>query len=536
MTSLNTPGRTIVLDTRLIEYLPVTLREPETLRNFLNGWATETDYKRRSDNATTLFTALLEKACKTLGNIKKEWYESTSKEESHIRKIASNINRFEDLIGHIRTKFRGKVYRDHLHHMLRTALIASYLANRLNLDDSMKLDLTIAALVHDIGYPVQEAGGIVSDVSDAAAKVCSLFDFGDAMPAIRMKGYIKGLLYLCQAVNIEYDAVIDSLEGKKPEHAAISALEFLKYHREGEYKERHLKIASAILLHASSFQNEFAYSNHPIAVILAIADELQEWGRPIALPDQPRDIQLDALEIWKNRVGDDDRNIFEFDYDSNNHPLISAIYSKWLNLRRINVNTLTTKLELRFPLNVTALDFGTFAELSATIKIVNNARSNPWIIKQNETTPDEESLKLSHAQVAERTGVSEKYVEKVREALVQNRHIRVNRVSQWKLWRQEDSFDFIVSKAKPTALDLVSYNGRFKTRMMYDGLERSGAHFDQLIYLDRIKPETVERKFRPLSILLSLHYGIHARVYWFDTKDSESAERISTANMERVFG
>ncbi len=517
---------TIVFDDRLADKLPFQLGRIKPLRD----WILSQDHQIRTDLAANVFSEMSNQSCRRLRLLSNDGY-------IRIHDFALNIHRFEGLIGHVRTRFRGKVYRDHLDHMLRTSMIASYLAGRIGihrkewLSSRQRLRLVIAALFHDIGYHVQEAGKIISDIATAIGEGYSLVSFGEARGKVRAPARL--IVQLSNSSGVETEIIEENLEKEEPNHAVISALEFLKCCR--QIGEESLRIASAILLHAPEINLDISYSSQPLATLLALADEIQDWGRPIVHPDGTQSITLNDLQIWRGKHSESNQLIaFQFQYVGNEFPLISVVQSKNMNLRRLRI---PFNIELRFPLKPSQTgSIESFARPSENlVKLEKRAKNYPWKVYPNSTA----TASLSDEQMMERTGIKAKSILiAARTALSGNlkKSSDDSAFHQWTLWQQGKSFDFIVTKKMPVLLDLVSHSGKIKLRITFADLTGLESFFGNLIHLNNPQESVrIPAVLKPLPITLSLHHGSQAEVFWFKPV-SAAPVPISTRRMMREFG
>ena len=544
---------TVVFDDRLADNLPFGLGKSPVLKK----WILESNPQNRSKLAVEAFSDLLERACKRQRFLSNEGL-------SKIPIIANNILRFEGLIEQVYTKFRKKIYRDHLNHMLRTSLIASLLARNIARASPPKerrfrsndvLELVVASLFHDIGYPVEKAGEIFSNVADAIGEGYTLISF-TVPQRPTSEASLKCLHELENQTQIS-QANLHHRVFHEPEHATIGAFEFLYCCT--ECQERSLRIAAAILLHSLKSNMEVSYENNPLAVLLTIADELQDWGRPTAHPDGSYRIPLQKLEVWERNPrfkfrrpsNDPDVNVFRFEYGGSDFPTLTVIHSKYANLRRLIIDRLPLDIEFRFPLtNLIRLgNLQRFAVSGGITKIRRRFRE-PWALF---------GTHFSDRQISDWTGLSPSIVQRAREALMRNevRLIDDPYFKQWNIWRNGNSGDFLVTRGMPTELDIISesiqdqsedQSRRFIMRISVneprisrteDVSSLRSSYSGELIFLNDHKNETdIPLALRPLPVTLASfninNQDIATNVYWFKESVSLPAP-ISLSELSQPF-
>ena len=235
----------------------------------------------------------------------------------------------------------GKFYRDHTEHQLRVAVLGDFLleqdfgagtlvkhiADLSEIDESsIKSNLWwTMGLLHDIGYPLQKMTKAVNySLLNQILKCYPMldlevvpFEITLSMKEKKQKEYLsileKGLskeakLLIRKGAGIEFDSVpiprthqFSSSHNGHPEfrfdspvqldHGVIGALALLKGLGSPEEIQENIdensgliRAAQAIALHNFKGQlTDYTFDNNPLAFLLVMIDELQEWGRPISL-------------------------------------------------------------------------------------------------------------------------------------------------------------------------------------------------------------------------------------------------------------
>lgn len=438
--------------------------------------------------------------------------------------IVDNINKFEGLITHVRTRFQRKIYRDHLNHMLRTALLASFIGRLARLDRNRCRRLVIAALFHDAGYPVQEAGEIMKIVSKAVGEGYSLLAFENLRS--RLKGTMCCHVELPTATGIDFGILQQHVVGESVEHSVVGAFEFLACCE--ECSDAAIEIASAICLHSQNTVEEISFEDSPLAVCLVIADELQDWGRPVAHPDGSITIPMEELGSFFTARFSGTLEC-ELEYNESEFPVLDIIYSKHINLKRLQLDNAPLRLRFEFPLTRFSRSIPCASylipprEAFPEFKIKRRAGS-PWRLTMLTT-----ELSFTDKEVAERTGTDEELVEAARKALMCLENRSPAALNDWILLRYGQSFNYLVTKEEkgPASFELVNYEGQFKLQLnpgrtsVHRPRERS--LFGDLIFLNDPPPGTfIPRVLRPLPVILSLKSiittGQPVNAFWFKAK------------------
>ena len=384
---VTTPG-TIIFDNHLLSKFLTFF--PPPIQKSLISWNKARNPITQSQQASNILSSIISYVA---GNL------LTEEGKKRIEVIASNLHRFEGLIEEVRTGFAGKIYRDHLNHVLRTTILAIHLAEITMLSDiclqytlpSERDKLVVASLFHDAAYPVQEAQEIFQLVRKALGDGYSVFSFDEhKLSATRSHGLHKLFLRLVSRTKIPYRRLLSHLY-EQINHAAIAALEFLNccideenqdsIDEEGEFhiNPEAVDIATAICLHDPKIDVKIDFVKNPIAGLLIIADELQDWGRPVSYPDgslktplpeifefetRPLSIEnlapapsdalleepVDIIElIKKGRKFQPSVLKGSFQYEGPEFPLLDVIYTKYRNLQRLTMGDFPLEAHLSFP-------------------------------------------------------------------------------------------------------------------------------------------------------------------------------------------
>jgi hypothetical protein len=197
-------------------------------------------------------------------------------------------------------------YRDHFLHSFNVFTLGYYIVNRLkeidpNIDfksNNYNLSWMLASTFHDVAYPIQEMESWLNDLLEKFLGVNPHFHYnvGEVMPMI----YIDFMRMLSRwhktpTLNSLNDGDLDwtfynEIASKLvlKNHGVIGALmlahllavkEGFATQHKWDFLYNHVPACHAISLHyLPSIPVEF--SKHPLAYILILCDELQDWGRP----------------------------------------------------------------------------------------------------------------------------------------------------------------------------------------------------------------------------------------------------------------
>jgi hypothetical protein len=249
------------------------------------------------------------------------------------------IQSLPDLESFLYSTSAGKYYRDHTEHQLRVAVLGDFLLEQdlgkgtllTHISDLTELDKDlikeevwwVMGLIHDIGYPLQKMTTSINySLLNQILKCYPMLDL-DVVPfeinisSKKTKPYLK---FITEGLSKEAQKLIktttkDDLSGIsipqvqhfqssskgheefkfkseiELDHGVVGALSLLKslgtpeeIKENRDELEGYIKAAQAIALH--NFKDhlpDYNFDNNPLAFLLVLADEMQEWGRPIPL-------------------------------------------------------------------------------------------------------------------------------------------------------------------------------------------------------------------------------------------------------------
>lgn len=301
----------------------------------IQKWNETLDYELQRGRAARLITYLilriLGKSCNSSGKIR-------------VRRLGTALAYFEQILISSRG-LEKKFYRDHLNHIIRVALLARAIGRRPPFSLSSKgLDeLVLACLFHDVGYPLSK---ISQSFRSTVQAIKNCYNIASGISEISDMTLNLNRDQLAAALLVEKRTFENQL--KELDHGLLSALEFISYLKQ-DHIRNYTNVIRAIAFHSPSFRSVV---NERLLTILMIADELQEWGRPVNLAVIPKikDLRLDD-------------NLLEGEYNTkgiSSYSILRQIYSKSRNLNRIRLPE-DYRFELRFPLdNLIRIDFGEF--------------------------------------------------------------------------------------------------------------------------------------------------------------------------------
>lgn len=238
-----------------------------------------------------------------------------------LKPLIEGILVFEHLLTVTRAGFLGKFYRDHVSHMVRVLLIASMIHSKITKEMRIHLDrcdfnaLLLSCLFHDIAYPVQEAHTIIEGVHAGLKSLYQSIDVtSPSVVSCNSKHAHKVIEQLVavnsreKLTNLSEDELnglfqhhfFERLDHGVLDHGVMAAIElgFLRdKHRTFQLMmspESYERALLAISLH--NIPVEVRLDRFPELYILILADELQEWNRPIFK-------SYDAMTVVMPKIG-----------------------------------------------------------------------------------------------------------------------------------------------------------------------------------------------------------------------------------------
>lgn len=250
------------------------------------------------------------------------------------------IQSLPDLESFLYSTSGGKFYRDHTEHQLRVAVLGDFLleqdlgygtllsviSDELPIDKHALKDKIwwVTGLIHDIGYPLQKMTVAINwSLLNQILKCYPLLDLEIVPMEVTLsksKKQLEYLTFLEEGLSKEARALIRKGAGYnlngipiptpeifhsgengheeyqfespvKLDHGVIGGLNLLKslgspeeIREKRDELEGYITAAKAIALH--NFKQklpDFHFEKNPLAFLLAMVDEMQEWGRPIPL-------------------------------------------------------------------------------------------------------------------------------------------------------------------------------------------------------------------------------------------------------------
>jgi hypothetical protein len=221
-------------------------------------------------------------------------------------------------------------YRDHFIHSSNVFLLGYYIINELRRTCNLKgsdfhlndIELTwmMASTFHDIAYPIQEMESWLNDLFGKLLGINPRFDYNitQVIPMaynefMKMIGryHSEGIAFGSgNASDFSMDwSIYDRLNSElvRKDHGVLSALMLAhimairkgfatqRHGRSWDFIYNHMPAIHAISLHTLEPVN-LEFEKHPIAFLLVLCDELQDWGRPAKRPKKSP-INLTGLDI-----------------------------------------------------------------------------------------------------------------------------------------------------------------------------------------------------------------------------------------------
>lgn len=303
----------------------------EDIAELLNNWSTSIKPREKSSLAKKVFFCVLNKLI------------PQNVERSEIYLLCDNLDHFEELIQVTRSGLGKKFYRDHLNHLIRVMLIAKYLVKKTPtiLDPMDHNAFLLAAIFHDIGYPLSQISLGLEELREGIkVTYCTVSETNFSLK--------KNFPIVYNALNL----ICSSLPSDHREKfSKVLAFEFDKNHGTWSASEligrcflvdsmspEIIKASTAIALHDMEYlkENSLDYTDFPLAALLIMCDEMQEWGRPLGLETIIEIKQLEKFIVNSNGI----ELVFPYN-KSKKVPVFRQLWSKKTSLRRF-----------RYPFNI----------------------------------------------------------------------------------------------------------------------------------------------------------------------------------------
>lgn len=316
--------RSAIFDSRLLD----AGHWDPTVLALLRGWVETEDLTDKRLRASRLVPALVEA---TVGS------ELSYQGKMRSKRIGNTLIYFEDLLLTSKSGLAKKFYRDHLNHMIRVTVLARALAKvclkGVDLDD-----VTLAALFHDLGYPIAESSNIIEDSTKALQSCFACVQFAE---------------HSCQFDKEKVARLLELLDPYDPshqlnkamethEHSVIGAMEFLDYVNDAQ---RYARVFEAIAFHDSSLQRKISLKGSPVLATLIIADELQDWDRPVGFEKISAIDSIEPFEMGEELVRGRMRSVSGPAFSP-----LRQVVSKLRSLRRLEIDVpFKFELEIELP-------------------------------------------------------------------------------------------------------------------------------------------------------------------------------------------
>jgi hypothetical protein len=215
-----------------------------------------------------------------------------------------NLEKFENFL------YLDDNYRDHVLHTFRVWGLGLFLYRQLHnyflLDDSQerifKFQWYLASVYHDVGYPIKNVKKVIATINESFDYLDIKFDLAGnnsndrKLNSDTINSHIRELVPTAD-FNEENDFFSEN-------HGIISAriLLFSLYDRlQNRWNENANEAIKAIILHTDKI--DIQIDANPVAALLLICDELQEWGRSYQnnFEDRNKELEYIAIEIINNQ-------------------------------------------------------------------------------------------------------------------------------------------------------------------------------------------------------------------------------------------
>lgn len=288
--------------------------------NNIEQWVKKTGEEKKSE-ASKLIGFLIE-------TLLSEDFSPRGKQFS--KNLGEMFFRLEEIIETTKGGIARKFYRDHLNHMLRVALLSRAAARKVKSFDLNENDIklvTIAALFHDIAYPLAEIDKIYGEITVAMKKCYRSIKYPETIVSYDMTIVTQLLQNLNLLPGMKLSDLGDYFAAHN--HGLLGAMEFLQNVKEGVV-HKYTNVIDAIVYHDPDFNKSIVLMDKKILSLLIICDEMQDWGRPATFEKEPTISEIKDFRLTNNRIC----GRFVWDKTSIVSPL-RQIHSKKKSLERL---------------------------------------------------------------------------------------------------------------------------------------------------------------------------------------------------------
>jgi hypothetical protein len=284
-------------------------------------WLLSGDFKIQRENASSFFSLAWKKAIKKI-------------ELPSLDQYFKILPRLEEILSSTK-HIRQKLYRDHLNHNIRAAMMSSYLVYNINHNhEDMRLSF-FSGLLHDIAYPVSSYEATIQSIQESFANlnVTEAAASNSIIIKDNLKNWVNTIAFISSIPYIKdneipqpfnnLDTLFDKIDPRllyeeimcsmSCDHSFLSAVVILNavvnkvlekddtfndgvkrlITKQNDYKDL-FQIIQCIALHDRKASIDYKGINNFqqltiinmkdffLPVITIIADEIQEWGRPIS--------------------------------------------------------------------------------------------------------------------------------------------------------------------------------------------------------------------------------------------------------------
>lgn len=439
----------------------------------LRAWVETEDSTDKRLRASKLIPELLER---TLGP------KMRSDGKVRAKRIGDALTYFEDLLLTSKSGLAKKFYRDHLNHLIRVTILARAIAKQcLKLETS---DVMLASLFHDIGYPVAESKTIIEGSINALQSCFGCVQFAEHFLSYDMEKATR-LIQLLNEVDTSRQL---GRAFSSHEHSVVGAMEFLDY---VDNPDQYLQVIEAIVFHDSSFQRKISLRDSPVLATVVIADELQDWDRPVGYEHTSAIQSIEPFEIGEGLI----RGRMEASTTLSFSPLRHVV-SKMRSLKRIVVNApLRFELEIALP----KYDEIPFAELQALASQLLILRTKQGVNVQD----------MLHVEESDEVFQSAYYGVTVSDAISQSiiKHLESEDglpIINGKLLFDQDRFEILhLSEAgEPKSFVITSNDESIELDLRFSGRTSRGNLSDMTDSTAKSAAETLIGLVRALNVLL----------------------------------
>lgn len=224
--------------------------------------------------------------------------------EKYRKAFPNPLVKFENLEKYL---YLDENYRDHILHTFRVWGLGIFLYSKifnkyfekdqLSNDQLFHFQWFLAAVYHDVGYPLKSVNGIIEDIN----KNFQYLELKFVIQKIKMekKLYSESINKKLNRIFPDEFQKYSTKSYNNEDHGILSArilLYSLNEYLGKKWSKNALNSVKAIILHSKT-STRINLKHDPLSTLLVVCDELQEWDRFHSLCSKNRKYELPELKI-----------------------------------------------------------------------------------------------------------------------------------------------------------------------------------------------------------------------------------------------